>query len=166
MAVARVQPGSGKGDAPGVGVRVYSSESGVTPGSFIPFCSMAHAQLSFHGHRDAVKMFVAVPGNFIIISPSKMPTIRILNFFLLLRNLGTGGNSAASDNSQPAMLLLSGGEGYIDFRVGKQANIIDQYAPFFFFESQAKKTTVLTFTEITKIRIGDKMFLPYLIYSR
>ncbi|XP_016843465.1 JNK-interacting protein 3 isoform X2 [Nasonia vitripennis] len=92
MAVSRVQTGSGKGDAPGVGVRVFASDHGVTPGSFVPYCSMAHAQLSFHGHRDAVKMFVAVPGH--------------------------GGQSAASDNSQPAMLVLSGGEGYIDFRVG------------------------------------------------
>jgi len=62
MAVARVQTGNNKGDAPGVGVRIFASDRGVTPGSFIPYCSMAHAQLSFHGHRDAVKMFVAVPG--------------------------------------------------------------------------------------------------------
>lgn len=61
MAVSRIQT-SNKGDAPGVGVRIFASERGVTPGSFIPYCSMAHAQLSFHGHRDAVKMFVAVPG--------------------------------------------------------------------------------------------------------
>lgn len=63
MAVTRIQPGAAKSDAPGVGVRVFASDHGVvTPGSFIPYCSMAHAQLSFHGHRDAVKMFVAVPG--------------------------------------------------------------------------------------------------------
>lgn len=31
---------------------------------------------------------------------------------------GHGGQSALSDGSQPAMLVLSGGEGYIDFRVG------------------------------------------------
>ncbi|XP_029166665.1 JNK-interacting protein 3 isoform X2 [Nylanderia fulva] len=92
MAVTRVQTGSSKGDAPGVGVRIFASERGVTPGSFIPYCSMAHAQLSFHGHRDAVKMFVAVPGH--------------------------GGQSAVTDGTQPAMLVLSGGEGYIDFRVG------------------------------------------------
>ncbi|XP_012229292.2 JNK-interacting protein 3 isoform X3 [Linepithema humile] len=92
MAVARVQTGNNKGDAPGVGVRIFASDRGVTPGSFIPYCSMAHAQLSFHGHRDAVKMFVAVPGH--------------------------GGQSAVTDGTQPAMLVLSGGEGYIDFRVG------------------------------------------------
>ncbi|XP_011305142.1 JNK-interacting protein 3 isoform X3 [Fopius arisanus] len=79
-------------EAPGVGVRVFASDYGVTLGSFVPYCSMAHAQLSFHGHRDAVKMFVAVPGH--------------------------GGQSAISDGTQPAMLVLSGGEGYIDFRVG------------------------------------------------
>lgn len=62
MAVSRIQAGSGKTEAPGVGVRIFASDRGVTPGSFIPYCSMAHAQLSFHGHRDAVKMFVAVPG--------------------------------------------------------------------------------------------------------
>ncbi|XP_044599561.1 JNK-interacting protein 3 isoform X3 [Cotesia glomerata] len=92
LAVSRVQSVGSKSDAPGVGVRVFASEHGVTPGSFVPYCSMAHAQLSFHGHRDAVKMFVAVPGH--------------------------GGQSAVSDGSQPAMLVLSGGEGYIDFRVG------------------------------------------------
>lgn len=64
MAVSRVQTGANKGDAPGIGVRVFASERGVSIGSFIPYCSMAHAQLSFHGHRDAVKMFVAVPGEF------------------------------------------------------------------------------------------------------
>ncbi|XP_076634547.1 JNK-interacting protein syd isoform X2 [Colletes latitarsis] len=92
MAVSRIQAGSGKSDAPGVGIRIFASDRGVTPGSFIPYCSMQHAQLSFHGHRDAVKMFVAVPGH--------------------------GGQSVVTDGSQPAMLVLSGGEGYIDFRVG------------------------------------------------
>ncbi|XP_077258920.1 JNK-interacting protein syd isoform X4 [Temnothorax americanus] len=95
MAVSRVQSSNNKSDAPGVGVRVFASERGVTPGSFIPYCSMAHAQLSFHGHRDAVKMFVAVPGH--------------------------GGQSAVTDGTQPAMLVLSGGEGYIDFRVADEA---------------------------------------------
>ena len=30
--------------------------------SFVPYCNMSQAQLSFHGHRDAVKFFVSVPG--------------------------------------------------------------------------------------------------------
>lgn len=43
---------------PGTGVRIPP-----VPGSYVPYCTMAHAQLSFHGHRDAVKFFVSVPGN-------------------------------------------------------------------------------------------------------
>lgn len=52
------------GNQPGSAVRVYGDDSGdkVTAGTFVPYCSMAHAQLSFHGHRDAVKFFTAVPG--------------------------------------------------------------------------------------------------------
>ncbi len=52
------------GNQPGGGVRVYGDDSGdkVTAGTFVPYCSMAHAQLCFHGHRDAVKFFTAVPG--------------------------------------------------------------------------------------------------------
>ena len=30
-------------------------------GGRLPYCYMAQAQLSFHGHRDAVKFFAAVP---------------------------------------------------------------------------------------------------------
>ncbi|KAF6201697.1 hypothetical protein GE061_004092, partial [Apolygus lucorum] len=48
---------------PGGVVRVFAdpTSSHLTPATFIPYCSMQHAQLSFHGHRDAVKFFVAVP---------------------------------------------------------------------------------------------------------
>lgn len=54
----------GAANQPGSVVRVYGDESGdkVTTGTFVPYCSMAHAQLCFHGHRDAVKFFTAVPG--------------------------------------------------------------------------------------------------------
>ncbi|UYV60506.1 hypothetical protein LAZ67_1001352 [Cordylochernes scorpioides] len=58
----------------------------------IPYCSMASAQLSFHGHKDAVTFFVAVPGE-------------------------NTGSSADKQKDQP-WLLLSGGEGYVDFRIG------------------------------------------------
>ena len=46
-------------------MRVYtdSKHQLMTAETFIPYCSMAQAQLSFHGHRDAVKFFVSVPGN-------------------------------------------------------------------------------------------------------
>lgn len=53
---------------------------------------MANAQLSFHGHRDAVKFFVSVP-----MQPQ----------------------SETSLGAKPHMLIMSGGEGYIDFRLGE-----------------------------------------------
>ena len=58
------------GGRPGGIVRVYADNKteSVTPGSFIPYCTMAQAQLSFHGHRDAVKFFVAVPGKCYMLS--------------------------------------------------------------------------------------------------
>lgn len=43
--------------------QVYPAGVRVPPIPYVPFCTMAHAQLSFHGHRDAVKFFVAVPGS-------------------------------------------------------------------------------------------------------
>lgn len=44
-------------------IHVYGDDgSEKSNGSFIPYCSMAQAQLCFHGHRDAVKFFVTVPG--------------------------------------------------------------------------------------------------------
>ncbi|CAG5911688.1 unnamed protein product [Menidia menidia] len=53
-------------------VQVYGDDSGdrVTAGTFVPFCSMAHAQLCFHGHRDAVKFFTAVPGQAVLSASS------------------------------------------------------------------------------------------------
>jgi hypothetical protein len=65
-------------------------------GTFIPFCSMAHAQLSFHGHRNAVKLFVSVP-------------------------------SLKGEETQTSQtnLVISGGEGYIDFRSGEECDITE-----------------------------------------
>uniref|UniRef100_A0A286XHU5 C-Jun-amino-terminal kinase-interacting protein 4 n=1 Tax=Cavia porcellus TaxID=10141 RepID=A0A286XHU5_CAVPO len=104
------------GNRPGSVIRVYGDENSdkVTPGTFIPYCSMAHAQLCFHGHRDAVKFFVAVPGQ--VVSPQS----------------GGGGTDLVADRAGPsaqepgsqaplkAMLVISGGEGYIDFRMGDE----------------------------------------------
>uniref|UniRef100_A0A8D3DHP8 C-Jun-amino-terminal kinase-interacting protein 3 n=1 Tax=Scophthalmus maximus TaxID=52904 RepID=A0A8D3DHP8_SCOMX len=47
-------------------IHVYGDDGGSekSSGSFIPYCSMAQAQLCFHGHRDAVKFFVSVPGGY------------------------------------------------------------------------------------------------------
>uniref|UniRef100_A0A8C1QHK0 C-Jun-amino-terminal kinase-interacting protein 4 n=1 Tax=Cyprinus carpio TaxID=7962 RepID=A0A8C1QHK0_CYPCA len=89
---------------PGGAVRVYGDDTvdGVLTGSYVPYCSMAHAQLCFHGHRDAVKFFASVPGQVIV--------------------PGAEGTTENSDSSAPdgkSMLIMSGGEGYIDFRIGK-----------------------------------------------
>lgn len=48
---------------PGGLIRVYGDPrtERVSPGSFIPYCNMTQAQLSFHGHKDAVRFFLAVP---------------------------------------------------------------------------------------------------------
>jgi len=45
-------------------IKVYSEPKTqeITPSTFTPYCSMAHAQLSVHGFRDSVKFFVSVPG--------------------------------------------------------------------------------------------------------
>ncbi|XP_035000913.1 C-Jun-amino-terminal kinase-interacting protein 4 isoform X3 [Hippoglossus stenolepis] len=98
------------GNHPGSVVRVYGDDSGdkVTAGTFVPYCSMAQAQLCFHGHRDAVKFFTAVPGHAI---PSA--------------SCGgeAGGDRATDASSQEgtkSMLVMSGGEGYIDFRMGDE----------------------------------------------
>jgi len=89
---------------PGGPVKVYSDRKDrVTPGSFIPYCGMAQAQLSFHGHRDAVKFFVSVPGHG------------------GLSLSASGADSSSSDTKctkVESMLVMSGGEGYIDFRIG------------------------------------------------
>jgi len=79
---------------PGAAVRVYSNDSLDTMAtSFIPYCSMANAQLSFHGYKQAVKFFVSVPG---CVTHS----------------------SESSKNVPPAKawLVISGGDGYVDFR--------------------------------------------------
>ncbi|MBN3319809.1 JIP4 protein, partial [Atractosteus spatula] len=59
--------------------------------SDIPYCSLAAAQLCYHGHRQDVRFIITVPG---CINPS----------------LAAGG--------VPTQLVLSGGEGYINFRIG------------------------------------------------
>ncbi|KAG8446007.1 hypothetical protein GDO86_013761 [Hymenochirus boettgeri] len=125
---------SGSGNRPGSVIRVYGDENSdkVTPGTFIPYCSMAHAQLCFHGHRDAVKFFVAVPGQ--------------------VRGLGCGGTSETAEEkgngsqqelpspgNLKSMLVMSGGEGYIDFRMGDDEGNSDVLDESLQFETSATK---------------------------
>ncbi|XP_021163773.2 sperm associated antigen 9a isoform X7 [Fundulus heteroclitus] len=102
---------------PGSAVRVYSDDcsEGVGPCSFVPYCSMAHAQLCFHGHRDAVKFFVTVPGQ-------AMPPPG---------SADSGSDDPPSECSDTATsepktyLVMSGGEGYIDFRIGDEGSELE-----------------------------------------
>ncbi|XP_062999676.1 C-Jun-amino-terminal kinase-interacting protein 3 isoform X4 [Elgaria multicarinata webbii] len=108
----KTSPTSGEGSRPGGIIHVYGSDEGSdkSASSFIPYCSMAQAQLCFHGHRDAVKFFVSVPGNVlatlngsVLDSPSENPSTTTIE---------TEGQKLKN------VLVLSGGEGYIDFRIG------------------------------------------------
>ncbi|GBN20846.1 C-Jun-amino-terminal kinase-interacting protein 4 [Araneus ventricosus] len=101
-------------------IRVYTDgKDNVTPGSFVPYCNMSEAQLSFHGHKDAVKFFVAVPG---------MMESKALQSTYFSKGQGDMSSitSLADDkeddtSEKPAkpkyMYIMSGAEGYIDFRI-------------------------------------------------
>ncbi|XP_063854126.1 C-Jun-amino-terminal kinase-interacting protein 4-like [Scylla paramamosain] len=112
-------PPSSSSSKPGGVIRVYTdSRDQVTPGSFAPYCSMAQAQLSFHGHRDAVKFFVAVPGL------GGYHTLTAAHTALAMRAVSEKeaqeeGDAPAEQPSPKSMLVISGGEGYIDFRIGE-----------------------------------------------
>ncbi|KAK6741127.1 hypothetical protein RB195_009157 [Necator americanus] len=88
-------------NGPGGLVRVYkekqqdASNSGSSGGAFIPYCNLTQAQLSFHGHKDSVKFFIAVPG-----APREV--------------------EEEQEAELRKMLVLSGGDGYIDFRIGEE----------------------------------------------
>jgi len=48
-------------NVPDTVVKASNSGNDGGNGGHLPYCYMAQAQLSFHGHRDAVKFFAAVP---------------------------------------------------------------------------------------------------------
>ncbi|XP_039632118.1 C-Jun-amino-terminal kinase-interacting protein 3 isoform X3 [Polypterus senegalus] len=112
LRATKISPTSSEGGPSGGVIHVYADEnSEASDGSFIPYCSMAQAQLCFHGHRDAVKFFVSVPGNVlatlngsVLDSPSENPN-------------STAPSEEETQHVQK-VLVLSGGEGYIDFRIG------------------------------------------------
>ncbi|XP_071847837.1 C-Jun-amino-terminal kinase-interacting protein 4-like isoform X3 [Apostichopus japonicus] len=97
------KPIASGGSKPGGVIRVYSDNKSdsVRAGTTLPYCSITQAQLSFHGHRDNVKFFVAVPGALIV------PIGQV-----------TDPASAPDQITNRNMLVLSGGEGYVDFRAG------------------------------------------------
>ncbi|KAM3860087.1 C-Jun-amino-terminal kinase-interacting protein 4 [Diretmus argenteus] len=128
---------AGAATHPGSVVRVYGDDSSdkVTPGTFVPYCSMAHAQLCFHGHRDAVKFFTAVPGHAVLSA--------------------SGGGEAGSDKVTDApsqegtrsVLVMSGGEGYIDFRMGDESGEAEELdgltSPFKPFQAKAESSHLI-----------------------
>lgn len=100
-------------------VRASGSPDSVATNNFIPRCCMANAQLSFHGHRDAVKFFVSVPMQ---------------------------SQSEVQIGQKPHMLVLSGGEGYIDFRLGNYARFSS--AVQFHHRSPSNAGSVLSETRV------------------
>uniref|UniRef100_H2ZKU7 RH1 domain-containing protein n=1 Tax=Ciona savignyi TaxID=51511 RepID=H2ZKU7_CIOSA len=98
----RLWIGTGNGVVMSVPLSEDPLSDKITPGTFIPYCSMANAQLSFHGYRDAVKFFVAVPG--CVTQPSNAND--------------PGGVSPPKSHPNNGTLVLSGGDGYVDFRKG------------------------------------------------
>ena len=100
-------------------MRVYADKKDrVIPGTFTPYCSMSQAQLSFHGHRDAVKFFVSVPGGFSTCVRFNLVLTAIVSGHGGLSAPGEEGTSEARSKVE-SMLVMSGGEGYIDFRIGE-----------------------------------------------
>ncbi|RXN20003.1 C-Jun-amino-terminal kinase-interacting 4-like isoform X1 [Labeo rohita] len=115
---------------PGGAVRVYGDDTvdGAVTGSYVPYCSMAHAQLCFHGHRDAVKFFATVPGQVIVPGAE-----------------GTTENSDSSAMDGKSMLIMSGGEGYIDFRIGEVLVCLARITSTCVREEECERTRENTF---------------------
>lgn len=92
--------------------------------SFMPYCAMVHAQLSFHGHRDSVKFFISVTGSSGNIEAAKAYSM-------------AGARPPSPSTLSPkkevdisaGSLVMSGGEGYIDFRVGDEESAEESIKP-------------------------------------
>ncbi len=97
---------------PGSVVRVNTTVSESNKSGSIPYCNLADAQFSFHGHRDSIKFFLNVPSE-------------------ILRKISPSNSNSDSNTSDlkpkikqdsyervETLLVLSGGHGYIDFRIG------------------------------------------------
>ena len=104
---------------PGKVMRVYSDAKTqvLMAETFIPYCSMAQAQLSFHGHRDAVKFFVSVPGNGGLTTSTGL--VSSSSPSTTSKSPPTPPKCIEGKEIPTSMLVMSGGEGYIDFRIGK-----------------------------------------------
>lgn len=77
--------------------------------NYIPLCNLINAQISFHGYRDAVKFFVPVPGQTGTQSTDE--------------NNKASVQTKQSDSSFGDILVVSGGDGYMDFRARNSTTI-------------------------------------------
>lgn len=69
---------------------------------------MTNAQLSFHGYRDAVKFFVALPG--------QAPSVSAHDDESISESMTIQSTKSVSP-SFGDILVVSGGDGYVDLRV-------------------------------------------------
>ena len=78
---------------------------------FILTFLQVNAHISFHGHRDSVKFFVTVPGS--MDKTSSLSSPKLSSSSKAESTLFTSGIE-----EERSWLVVSGGEGYIDFRTG------------------------------------------------
>jgi mitogen-activated protein kinase 8 interacting protein 3 len=71
----------------------------------IPYCDINDTQFSFHGHRDSIKFFLNVPSEIIQKAQQKQDEV-------------ASTPTPQSYEKIETNLILSGGHGYIDFRIG------------------------------------------------
>ncbi|XP_053486185.1 C-Jun-amino-terminal kinase-interacting protein 4 [Ictalurus furcatus] len=76
---------------------IFSIALSLSSESSIPYCTLASAHLCFHGHRQAVKFIISAPGC-------------------------RGSSVTAEGSASTSHLILSGGEGYINFRIGDEGS--------------------------------------------
>nr|XP_042908606.1 C-Jun-amino-terminal kinase-interacting protein 4 isoform X3 [Parasteatoda tepidariorum] len=113
----------------GNSIRVYHDDKdNLMPGTFVPYCSMSEAQLSFHGHKDAVKFFVAVPG---MMESKALQSTYFSKGQGDMNSITSLSDDKEDDSSEKAskpkyMYILSGAEGYIDFRIGDEDDDCDE----------------------------------------
>ncbi|XP_034275406.1 C-Jun-amino-terminal kinase-interacting protein 4-like isoform X2 [Pantherophis guttatus] len=86
-------------------VSEFSESVKTSPSAGIPLCAMEQAQISYHGHRDAVRFFVSASG---YVDPSSAENFKDLH--------------SQEKPSKPCSLVLSGGEGYINLRIGDNSD--------------------------------------------
>lgn len=83
----------------------------------IPYCNMNDVQMSFHGFRDAVKFFIALPG--------QTPSTLLHDDKLISESLTISSMTDTSASSFGDILVVSGGDGYNDFRIENTKKLDD-----------------------------------------